>query len=428
VWVHLYDPHDPYEPPAPYSQIYKDRPYDGEIAYADSALATFIGYLKTHGMYDNSLVIVVGDHGEGLGEHREDTHGIFLYDSTTHVPLIIKLPARKNAGRVADAQVRTTDILPTVLGITGITAPEALNGESLIPYFDGREASSHTVFGETDYPLRFGWSSIRSVRADGHKFIEAPRPEFYDLRADPSEQKNIYESENSTVKSSRALLAELHPQSASALPDPKDKIEEQNLLHRALIAIQNDRFTDARAALEQILQVDAKSALALRLQGEVGLQTGDYEKAAAYLKQAREVAPDDPAVAFLLGQALQKMKDLEGARAILEQCLKANPNEPAARLLLGSVYLGLKNADAAADQFEAVLLVQPVNVEGNLGLAKAKIAQAKFSEAAQVLEELAKSQRDNPDVFDLLAQAYRGMKKGLQAHRAETRAKLLRKK
>ena len=122
------------------------------------------------------------------------------------------------------------------------------------------------------------------------------------------------------------------------------------------------------------------------------------------------------------------MRDLEGARTVLEECLKANPNEPTARLLLGSVYLDLKNPAAAADQFEAVLLVQPANVEGQLGLAKVKIAQSNFAEAATELEELAKSQRDNADLFDLLAQAYRGSKKSLEAQRAEARAKLLRKK
>ena len=100
VWVHLYDPHDPYEPPPPYSETYKDRLYDGEIAYADSALANFVAYLKKNGRYDNSLIVVVGDHGEGLGEHHENTHGIFLYDSTTHVPLIVKLPGGSDAGKV----------------------------------------------------------------------------------------------------------------------------------------------------------------------------------------------------------------------------------------------------------------------------------------------------------------------------------------
>ncbi len=187
VWLHLYDPHDPYEPPPPYSQTYKDHLYDGEIAYADSALANFLAYLKKLGRYENSVIVVVGDHGEGLGEHHEDTHGIFLYDSTTHVPLIVKLPSRSNAAKVVDAQVRTTDILPTVLDLLHASVPVKLDGESLKPYFGGAEFASRTAFGETDYPLRFGWAPLRSVRAEGFKFIEAPKPELYDLQKDPGE-------------------------------------------------------------------------------------------------------------------------------------------------------------------------------------------------------------------------------------------------
>ena len=432
VWVHLYDPHDPYEPPAPYSETYKDRPYDGEIAYTDSALANFVAYLKAHAFYDNSLIVVVGDHGEGLGEHNEDTHGIFLYDSTTHVPLILKLPVGKNAGKVIDEQVGTLDILPTVLEYAGISKPEPLTGTSLLSIAEGPQKSSRPAVGETDYPLRFGWAPLRSVRTPENKFIEAPRPEFYDLRSDAGEQNNLYDPHNELVANSRKLLASVLPplanQPSGSLPDPKDKIQEQNLLHRALIATQDHRFADAHTALDQVLKLDPKSSLALRQLGEVELQTADYQQAAAHLKQAREVAPDDPAVGFLLGQALQKIKDFEGARAVLEQCLKTNPNEPAARLLLGSVYLDLKNPTAAADQFEAVLLVQPTDIEGQLGLAKAQIAQSKFTEAVSGLQDLAKSQANNADVFDLLAQAYRGLGKGPEAQRAEARAKLLRTK
>jgi arylsulfatase A-like enzyme len=127
VWLHLYDPHDPYEPPSPFAETYKDRPYDGEIAYADSALGHFITYLKRRGWYENSIVIVVGDHGEGLGEHHENTHGIFLYDSTTHVPLIVKLPSPDQATKVVEVQVRTTDILPTVLDQLKIAPPKNLD-------------------------------------------------------------------------------------------------------------------------------------------------------------------------------------------------------------------------------------------------------------------------------------------------------------
>ena len=192
MWVHLYDPHDPYEPPMPYSQLYKDHLYDGEIAYADSALAHFIAYLKKSGKYNNSVIVVVGDHGEGLGEHHEDTHGIFLYDSTTHVPLIVKLPGGGSAGTVVTAQVRTLDVMPTLLELADAPAPPKNDGESLQPYFVGKGEAARPAFGETDYPLRFGWAPLRSVRSDGFKFIEAPRPELYDLQLDAGELRDKY--------------------------------------------------------------------------------------------------------------------------------------------------------------------------------------------------------------------------------------------
>ncbi len=468
VWVHLYDPHDPYEPPLPYSQIYKDRLYDGEIAYADAALANFITYLKKHGWYDNSLIVVVGDHGEGLGEHHEDTHGIFLYDSTTHVPLILKLPgetARK--AKVVEAQVRTTDILPTVLDLARVTAPAKLDGESLQPVFTGTDtdAFERIALGETDYPLRFGWAPLRSVRTQGLKFIEAPRPELYDLHADAAELNNQYEPWNAEVKKLRGMLAELRakapPPAASQgvvgqgtidelkalgylgkadvgsatnvpepwlLPDPKDKIEEQNLLHLAMIASEDDRAADARRSLEKVLQLDPKSPTALRQLGELELRAGDYANSAQHLKAAMEVRPDDATAAFYEGQALEKTHDLPGARDALEASLKLMPGQFEARLLLGQVYLGLKNPNAAEDQFEAALLLQSNSIEGQLGVAKAQIAEGNFNPAAQQLESLSKSQSRNAAVFELLAQAYTGLGKKVEAEQAEARAKLLRGK
>src|SRR5438876_2335565 len=254
VWVHVYDPHDPYEPPAPYSEIYKDRLYDGEIAYADSALGNFIQYLKKSAWYENSVIIVVGDHGEGLGEHHEETHGIFLYDSTTHVPLIVKLLRQRNSGKIIESQVRTLDILPTALDLAGVAAPEVLDGKSLTPYFSG-DTSDRVAIGETDYPLRFGWAPLRSVRSEGLKFIQAPRPELYDLHADPEELKNKYQPEDSTIQKLKSLLPvkDSDNKAAQSLPDPKDNIEEQNLLHQAMIASDDNRTSDARAALETAL-------------------------------------------------------------------------------------------------------------------------------------------------------------------------------
>jgi choline-sulfatase len=445
VWVHLYDPHDPYEPPPPYSRTYKDHLYDGEIAYADSALSHFIAYLKASARYRNSVMVVVGDHGEGLGEHHEETHGIFLYDSTTHVPLIVKLPGDQSAGISVAAQVRTVDIVPTLLKFAGASASAKSDGEPLQPYILGKTETDRPAFGETDYPLRFGWAPLRSVRDGGYKFIEAPRPELYDLQQDREESKNQYEAGNPRVQKSRAMLAEVRARETpadtskpatpvdgsakpSSLPDPKDKIEEQNLLHAAMMASEDDRPADARKSLEKVLALDPNSPTALRQLGELELQAGDYAQAAQHLKSAVAVRPDDATASFYAGQALAKANDPAGARDALENSLKLLPGQFPARVLLGQVYLDLKNPKAAEDQFEAALLVQSDSLEAQIGLAKAQIAGGNFADAAQSLETLSQTHAKDAQLFSLLATAYAGMGKSAEAEQANAKAHLLAQK
>ncbi|MCU1269914.1 MAG: hypothetical protein JWN74_1208 [Acidobacteriaceae bacterium] len=464
VWVHLYDPHDPYEPPAPYSQIYKDRLYDGEIAYADSALGNFVEYIKKRGWYENAIVIVVGDHGEGLGEHGEDTHGIFLYDSTTHVPLILKLPRNIDSGKVIDTQVRTTDILPTGLDLLAIPASAKFDGESLKPFLSGARPGARIAFGETDYPLRFGWAPLRSVREQGFKFIEAPRPELYDLHQDPGEVHNTYVPWDEKVQKSRSMLAEMRakmpppaPSAAtvpagtvdelkalgylgqadvgsstdvpepSLLPDPKDKIQEANLLHTAMMAEEDNRPSDARASLEKVLQLDPKSPTALRQIGQLELKAGDYAKAAEHLHTAREIRPNDAAAAFDEGQAREKLGDFAGAREALETSLKLSPGQLAARVLLGRVYLKLNDPKVAEDQFEAATLLDSKSLDAQLGVAQAEIAEGKQSAALDHLKSLSASHPKEPQIFDLLGEAYRGLGNEKEAGQAEARAELLRR-
>ena len=214
----------------------------------------------------------------------------------------------------------------------------------------------------------------------------------------------------------------------SLLPDPKDKIEEQNLLHSAMMASEDNRSDDARRSLEKVLQLDLKSPTALRQLGELELRAGDYSKAAEHLKHAREVSPTDATAAFYEGQALQKVGNLAGARDALDASLKLMPGQFPARLLLGEVYLGLKDTAAAEDQFEAAQLLQPESEEAQLGSAKVKIASGRFKDAVAQLDPLSKSQPNHAEVFELLAQAYRGLGKNEDAQNAETRAKLLREK
>ena len=445
VWVHLYDPHDPYEPPPPFSEKYKDHLYDGEIAYADSAVARWIAFLKKAGAYDNAIIVVTGDHGEGLGEHGEETHGLFLYDSTLHVPLILKTPLKTAAGAhrgtVIDVQVRTTDILPTILSATGVAALAELNGESLCPLIskkdDEKESSNRALFGETDYPLRWGWAPLRALRADGTKLIEAPRPELYDLQADPKELKNLYAPNNPKLQVMQAEMAKWKaklpsPGSSSkpgeTLPDPKDKVEVQNLLHNAMLADDDNRSSDARQFLEKALQIDPTSPTALRQLGELELAAGDFAKAAVHLKRACELRPDDSTAALELGEAMEKAGDWPGARDALEASLKLAPSQVSARLMLGRVYLQLKDAKNAEDQFEAALLVDSNNSEGRLGLAEAQIQQSDFAGALPDLEAYTKTDPRNAVALRLLARAYRGLGKEQDAKRIEERAAALEKK
>ena len=458
VWVHLYDPHDPYKPPAPFPQT-----YDGEVAYADSALGEFLAHLKKRNLYENSIVIVVGDHGEGLGDHHEDTHGIFLYDSTTHVPLIIKLPSEIHGNVAVNEQVRTTDILPTVLDALGIEPPSSLSGSSLMPMVTGKQVTERTALGVTDYPLRFGWAPLRSVRSDGFKFIDAPRPEFYDLRSDPGELNNKYEPWNPIVQHLRALVAQakIRPNTEnlsgritqntldeltalgyfgatdagsttsvsepSLLPDPKDHIQEQNLMHLAMVAEEDSRFRDARLALRKALRINPDSYIALRQLSAIELHDHEYAEAETHLKHMRSIHPDDAAAAYSEGVALDKLGHLRSAREALETSLRLNPDQVAVRLLLGDICLSSKDPQAATSQFGAVLQLQPQNVQAQLGIIRTSLAEGDASAALDRLVPLSAENVGNPEVYEVLAQTYRRLGKRDLAAQAEKHAILLRK-
>jgi choline-sulfatase len=463
VWVHFYDPHDPYDPPPPFSQTFREHPYDGEIAYADSALADFLAYLRKNNWYDHSLVVVVGDHGEGLGEHNEETHGIFLYDSTTHVPLIVKLPAQENAGEKVDGQVTTTDIVPTVLDILHLPELQRSDGESLLPYIEKASHGEQTAFGETDYPLSFGWAPLRSIRDQGFKYIEAPRPEFYDLRSDPGELHSIYQPWNPDLIKLRDKLAaqrEKYPphvapnsvgsvgtgttqelqalgylgpadigssSTAAAptlLPDPKDKIAEQNLLHTAMLATDDGRTADARVALQKLLELDANSPAALIQLAQLEMTAENYVKAAAYFERAVAQRPDDAHLALQEGEAMSKAGNLGGAEKALQTSLKLKPGQYAARLALGSVYLKMHQPAFAQDQLEAALLIKPT-FEAHMNLAEVFLEKHQFEEAREQLEAALTIRRDSAEAYELLAHAYTGLGKKQNAQQAEARAKSL---
>jgi choline-sulfatase len=460
VWIHFYDPHDPYDPPEPYRTEYAGRLYDGEIAYADSALGRLVSFLRKQGLYDTSTIIVVGDHGEGLGEHGEETHGIFLYDSTLHVPLIVKLPLTgsgedRGISRprdvVVSAQVRTVDIAPTILDIEGIHDQKPRDGASLRPLWraSGQESvtrasgmpppSQRVAFGETDYPLEFGWAPLRSVRADDKKYIEAPRPEFYDLAADPRESRNLYEPWNRDVQTLRSLEADVRktspdtPAAAEAgpskmeelkalgyvgrdpgsttapqpllLPDPKDKVQIFNLVHSSMLAAEDGRAAQARRDLESALDLDPKSAVVLSGLGELELEQEHYHQAADLLGRALAIRPRDATAAYDEARARYAGGDLRGARAGLEASEDLLAENYEALCLLGKLDAELKDWSKAEDPLEAAIILDSRRPQAYIELARVYLAENKPAEALRRLDEARRLAPDSPEIPQLIAQA-----------------------
>src|SRR5438105_1966178 len=216
LWMHLYDPHYPYRPPAPYSEQYKDRPYDGEIAFADAQVGRLIEFLKSKSLYRNTLIVLSGDHGESLGEHGEKTHGFFIYNATLHVPLLIRPPGGPSP-KVVPVLVNLADLMPTVLQILKVDVPSQVQGRNLLPLMrTTQQDETRSLYAETFLPrLHFNWSELRSIESEKYHFVDAPKPELYDLAKDPGETQNLYADKKAVAEEMRSRLATLIKQYSS---------------------------------------------------------------------------------------------------------------------------------------------------------------------------------------------------------------------
>jgi len=212
LWIHLYDAHHPYHPPSPYRERYRAHLYDGGIAFVDAQVGRLVQYLKAHGLYEKSLIVVAGDHGEGLGEHGEKTHGFFIYDTTLHVPMIFKLPDGAAGDKlVVEEAANLADLLPTILDLVGVAQPRDLQGRSLVAAMRGKPTGVREAdYAETYLPrIHFNWSELRGVRYRQYHFIDAPRPELYDVSSDPHELKNLYATQRAISNEMRKRLGQL---------------------------------------------------------------------------------------------------------------------------------------------------------------------------------------------------------------------------
>jgi arylsulfatase A-like enzyme/Flp pilus assembly protein TadD len=399
LWLHLYEPHDPYEPPEPYASRYAGRPYDGEVAWTDELFGRFEDALGSLGMRDATALVVTSDHGEGLGEHDESLHGFFAYQSTLRVPLIVRGPGVV-AGRRLERPVRLVDIFPTALELAGLApAAETSSGRSLAPTLrGGPEPEEATVYAETLVPLlHFGWSDLRVIREGRFKYIQAPRPELYDLRDDPGERQNLAPARPTQAQAMRAALAtvldgERRQRDASTEPgpsqelierlgalgyvggsgaaetgtpgaDPKDKIEEfrivNSLIREALVAFHAKDPALSAAKLQQVLargissfEVHYYLARALVAQGQAAEAGRHFDAAASH-------APTHAAAWEGAADCRLRLGDREGALSRLRRGAEALPRDARLSAKLGELLRDAGHVEEAITRLRAAVELDP---------------------------------------------------------------------
>lgn len=301
LWLHYFDPHQPFEPPPPFDQLYAHDLYAGEIAYTDTSLGFVLQRLEDAGKLDNTLVVVLADHGEGLGDHNEQTHAMLAYESTLRVPLLIRLPpAERGRGSVIEQRVGTVDIVPTILDVLGIESDVEFQGRSLRPLWTNGESDSGTrrYYAENLSPrLTHGWGELRVLYEDSLKYIHGPRPELYDLGSDPAERNNLIAEAPEAAQRLRGELTyflEQHAEDSGAAPTRDEEVLERlrslGYLHTSgnQTAIVERLVDEGLAPQDGVRDLNAMSA-AKHL-----LFRGDYTRALGFTRKLITSDPDSP--------------------------------------------------------------------------------------------------------------------------------------
>ncbi len=384
AFLHLYEPHSPYDPPEPFRSRYRENPYDGEVASADAIVGGFLDFLKQKNLYDRSLVIFLSDHGEGLGDHGEDEHGILLYREEVRVPLFVKLPGARPPGRRVTQPAQLADVLPTVLTVLGEKTPAGLPGRSLLDPVDpaGATGASRRIYSETLYPrYHFGWSDLASLTDDRYQYIHAPRAELYDWRSDPGEKKDLAAGLPPAFRSMRAelvgidrplqapgasdpetvkKLASLGYIGAAApvpdgkdLPDPKDRLGTIDQLKDATRLVSQFRDGEAIALLSKLSQENPRMLDVWESLARVLRRSGRTRDALEALERADRLAPGTPQVILGLAGLHREAGDFDTARKLAVAAGEAGA--PGFREELASIALAGGDLVAAKREAEAVL-------------------------------------------------------------------------
>jgi arylsulfatase A-like enzyme len=371
LWVHYYDPHHDYRPPQPFAERFSASPYDGEIAYVDTQLGRLLDGLEPGGSHRETLILVTSDHGESLGEHGESTHAYTLYDAVLRVPLILRGPGVPR-GRVVESLVRAVDVAPTLLALTGLPVPAEADGEPFIPHLmDGASPPARVAYAETlATRIEQGWSPLFAARSEHHLLVRAPRPELYDVRADPAQLENLAESDPDRVHSAMERLGqalegrmgECEPQTRLALDgeslgqlralgyalpsepvaasglDPKEGLRSLPAVIDGVVAYDAGDFAGALAHLEHAIDTLPSSSMAHAYLAYTHLRLGQPQRALPHIEAAVRLAPESAYYQAVLGDAHRQLGNAHAAAAAYRRGVEIDPAEPLAQVGMQWVY------------------------------------------------------------------------------------------
>jgi len=433
AWIHLYDPHMPYEPPEPYYSRYRPGGliglYDGEIAFTDEQVGRCLSWLADKGLSKNTIVVVLGDHGEGLGSHGEGSHGYFIYNYVTHVPLLIAVPFKELQGRRVASQARAVDVFPTVLELLGIKSPAAVQGRSLLPLmFRPESDDGRSAYGESLAPfLQFGWSPLHTLKTKRYQFIDAPQMELYDLADDPEERTNILGQNPSVARTMKAELDKLmaetsqgapKPQAANLdketverlaalgyigapvsrnespagspgpLADPKTKLPIYEAIQRAGESITRNDYADAARKLEDALNQDPSVPQAMLMLSTCYSELGREEEAKSRLEQVLKIDPESIQAMISLARILRKQRKNEDVIALCQKTLSLDDKTVQAFMLIGEVYMEDQDHARALPYLEKAFDIQPKLTQNGLNLAACLLGLKQYGRAETMLKDI----------------------------------------
>lgn len=439
AWVHLYDAHAPYDPPEPFRSRYPGDAYQGEISFADAQVGRVVQFLRDRDLYDRTVIVVLGDHGESLNDHGEEGHGFFVYESVVHVPMVVRAPYSSMKNRHVTDSVRSIDVMPTILGLLGVSAPEGsrMDGVSVTPLMTGaRPDMGLEAYAEAVYPLHhFGWSDLRALRQGRYKLIAAPRPELYDLQDDPAESANIFAARKALGDRMLARLAEMEAHfktsaapksdavevdpdakarlaalgyvgsfvasvpedgSRAGLADPKDKVHLFNKITQARDLGKNDSdLAAAMAMIAAVLAEDPKVIDAWFTLGNMAGRLGRQEEAIGHFRRALALKPDDEEAVINMAHAYRKLGRDDDALVGFRRFLELDPKNAQVHYEIAQIMLDRGEYGVAATELEAALVVEPKMAAARNALGVVALNQGDLASAES---HIRKALEMKPDV------------------------------